>query len=219
MPGNRAAGLTLILADDHPIVLDGLDQLFRLEADIRVTARCSDGDEVLRAVRREPPDVLVLDLLMPGRDGFDVLESLEEEQIDVRTVVLTASLDDDQLLRAVRLGARGVVLKDMAPRLLVEAVRTVHGGGYWLEKGLGSRALLRLLEKEAEPGEGVRRLTPRELEIVRLISRGLRNRAIGEALHITEGTVKIHLHNIYEKLGIGSRLELARFAQRKGLET
>jgi DNA-binding NarL/FixJ family response regulator len=219
MPGDRAAGLALILADDHPLVLDGLDQLFRLEPDIQVTARCSDGDEVLRTVRAQPPDVLVLDLLMPGRDGFEVLESFEEEQLEVRTVVLTASLDDDQLLRAVRLGARGIVLKDMAPRLLVEAVRIVHGGGYWLEKGLGSRALLRLLEKGAEPGRSARRLTPRELEIVRLVSRGLRNRAVGEMLHITEGTVKIHLHNIYEKLGIGSRLELARFAQRKGLDT
>lgn len=218
MSGDSAAGLTLILADDHPIVLDGLDQLFRLEPDVRVLARCSDGDEVLRTVRKSPPDVLVLDLLMPGRDGFEVLEGLEEEQLEVRTVVLTASLDDDQLLRAVRLGARGIVLKDMAPQLLVEAVRTVHGGGYWLEKGLGSRALLRLLEKESESGQRPRRLTPRELEIVRLVSRGLRNRAIGETLHITEGTVKIHLHNIYEKLGIGSRLELARFAQRKGLE-
>lgn len=218
MLDDRAAALTLILADDHPIVLDGLDQLFSLEPDIRVAARCADGEELLRVLRKEQPDVLVLDLVMPGRDGFEVLECLEEERLEVRTVVLTASLDDDQLLRAVRLGARGIVLKDMAPRLLVEAVRTVHGGGYWLEKGLGSRALLRLLERERAPVERAGRLTPRELEVVRLVTRGLRNRAIGEALDITEGTVKIHLHNVYEKLGIGSRLELARFAQRKGLD-
>jgi DNA-binding NarL/FixJ family response regulator len=185
---------------------------------MEVVARCKDGDEALRALRQEAATVLVLDLLMPARDGFELLAAIDEEQLTVRSVVLTAALDDDQLIRAVRAGAHGIVLKDMAPALLVEAVRTVAAGGYWLEKGLGSRALLRLLERGNDIGEPALRLTPRELEIVRLVARGLRNRAIGEALYVTEGTVKIHLHNIYEKLGLGSRLELARFAQRRGLD-
>lgn len=218
MPEHRAARLTLVLADDHPIVLDGLKRLFEVEPDVEVVARCRDGDEALAAVRRSHPDVLVLDLLMPRRDGLETLAALAEEGLPVRVVVLTAVLDDDRLLRAVRLGARAVVLKDMAPELLVEAVRTVHSGGHWLEKGLGGRALRRLLQREADRHGTGRILTPRELEIVKMVARGLRNRAIGDALHITEGTVKIHLHNIYDKLGLGSRLELALFAQQKGLD-
>jgi DNA-binding NarL/FixJ family response regulator len=208
---------TLVLADDHPIVLDGLEQLFRLEAGLEVVARCRDGEETLQAVRRLAPDVLVLDVRMPGGDGLAVLHTLEEEGLPTRVVLLTAGLEDEQLLEAIRAGARGVVLKDMAPQLLVEAVRTVLGGGQWLEKGLGGRALTRLLQRERGLAEAARHLTPRELEIVRMVASGLRNRAIADRLYITEGTVKVHLHNIYEKLGVDGRVELTLYAQEKGL--
>jgi DNA-binding NarL/FixJ family response regulator len=208
---------TLVLADDHPIVLDGLEQLFRLEAGLDVVARCRDGEETLQAVRSLAPDVLVLDVRMPGGDGLAVLHTLEEEGLPTRVVLLTAGLEDEQLLEAIRAGARGVVLKDMAPQLLVEAVRTVLGGGQWLEKGLGGRALTRLLQRERGLAEAARHLTPRELEIVRMVASGLRNRAIADRLYITEGTVKVHLHNIYEKLGVDGRVELTLYAQEKGL--
>lgn len=208
---------TLVLADDHPIVLDGLEQLFRLEAGLEVVARCRDGEETLQAVRSLAPDVLVLDVRMPGGDGLAVLHTLEEEGLPTRVVLLTAGLEDEQLLEAIRAGARGVVLKDMAPQLLVEAVRTVLGGGQWLEKGLGGRALTRLLQRERGLAEAARHLTPRELEIVRMVASGLRNRAIADRLYITEGTVKVHLHNIYEKLGVDGRVELTLYAQEKGL--
>lgn len=208
---------TLVLADDHPIVLDGLEQLFRLEAGLEVVARCRDGEETLQAVRSLAPDVLVLDVRMPGGDGLTVLHTLEEEGLPTRVVLLTAGLEDEQLLEAIRAGARGVVLKDMAPQLLVEAVRTVLGGGQWLEKGLGGRALTRLLQRERGLAEAARHLTPRELEIVRMVASGLRNRAIADRLFITEGTVKVHLHNIYEKLGVDGRVELTLYAQEKGL--
>jgi DNA-binding NarL/FixJ family response regulator len=210
-------GATLILADDHPIVLDGLEQLFRLEEGLDVVARCRDGEETLLAVRTLAPDVLVLDVRMPGADGIEVLRALQKERIPTRVVLLTAALEDEQLLDAIRAGARGVVLKDMAPQLLVEAVRAVLGGGQWLEKGLGGRALTRLLQRERGLAEAARHLTPRELEIVRMVAQGLRNRAIAERLFITEGTVKVHLHNIYEKLGIDGRVELTLYAQEKGL--
>lgn len=208
---------TLVLADDHPIVLDGLEQLFQLEEGLEVVARCRDGEETLQAVRSLAPDVLVLDVRMPGGDGIEVLRALEGEGLATRVVLLTAGLEDEQLLDAIRAGARGVVLKDMAPQLLVEAVRTVLGGGQWLEKGLGGRALTRLLQRERGLAEAARHLTPRELEIVRMVARGLRNRAIADRLYITEGTVKVHLHNIYEKLGVDGRVELTLYAQEKGL--
>lgn len=208
---------TLILADDHPIVLDGLEQLFRLEEGFDVVGRCRNGEETLEAVRRLRPDVLLLDVRMPGPDGIDVIRAMAEEGLPTRVVLLTAGLEDDQLLEAIRSGARGVVLKDMAPRLVVEAVRTVLGGAQWLEQGLGGRALSKLLQRERGLEEASRRLTPRELEIVRMVARGLRNRAIAERLHITEGTVKVHVHNVYQKLGVDGRVELTLYARDKGL--
>jgi DNA-binding NarL/FixJ family response regulator len=119
----------LVIADDHPIVLDGLEQLFRLEQGYTVVARCRDGEETLEAVRRHRPDVLVLDVKMPGRDGLAVLRELGAEGSTTRVVLLTAALEDERLLEAIRLGARGVLLKDMAPELLVEAVGAVPMGG------------------------------------------------------------------------------------------
>ena len=208
---------TVLLADDHPIVLDALERLFGLEEGLEVVGRCRDGEETLHAVREHEPDVLVLDVRMPGADGIDVIRTLEDEGLGTKVVLLTAGLEDEQLLDAIRAGARGVVLKDMAPQLLVEAVRTVLGGGQWLEKGLGGRALTRLLRRERGLAEATRLLTPREIEIVRMVAQGLRNRAIAEKLFITEGTVKVHLHNIYEKLGVDGRVELTLFAREKGL--
>ncbi len=213
MPANA----TILLADDHPIVLDGLERLFGLEEGLEVVGRCRDGEEALAVVRELAPDVLVLDVRMPGASGIDVLRTLEEEDLGTRVVLLTAGLEDEQLLDAIRAGARGVVLKDMAPQLLVEAVRAVLAGGQWLEKGLGGRALTRLLQRERGMVEATRLLTPREIEIVRMVAGGLRNRAIAEKLFITEGTVKVHLHNIYEKVGVDGRVALTLFAQEKGL--
>lgn len=213
MPENA----TVVLADDHPIVLDGLERLFGLEEGLEVVGRCRDGEETLAAVRELAPDVLVLDVRMPGASGIDVLRTLVDEELGTRVVLLTAGLEDEQLLDAIRAGARGVVLKDMAPQLLVEAVRAVLAGGQWLEKGLGGRALTRPLQRERGLVEATRLLTPREIEIVRMVAQGLRNRAIAEKLFITEGTVKVHLHNIYEKAGVDGRVELTLFAQEKGL--
>lgn len=208
--------IRLVLSDDHPIVLDGLEQIFRLESDCQVVARCRDGDETLRAVRRERPDVLVLDVRMPGMDGLAVLRELKAEELGVRVVLLTAALEEEQLVAALRLGVAGVVLKEMAPERLVEAVREVHAGGRWFDPGSVQRALDRLVEREAQSEDGGQKLTPRELEVARMVAQGLRNRAIAERLFISEGTVKIHLHNIYEKTGVDGRLELAVYAQKKG---
>jgi DNA-binding NarL/FixJ family response regulator len=209
--------IRLALADDHPIVLQGLEQLFQLEPDVEVVARCRDGVEALRQVRELTPDVLVLDLKMPGRDGIEVLSALQEAGTETKVVLLTGALTDDRLLESLRLGVGGIVLKDMAPELLIQAVRKVAGGGRWLETGLGGRALSRLLARESAREEVRQALTPRELEIVRMVSAGLRNRAVADKLCISEGTVKVHLHNIYEKLSVTGRLELALYARNRGI--
>ena len=140
---DRAAPATiirLVLADDHPIVLDGLALLFASEGDFEVVARATNGDEALQAVRELQPDILVLDLRMPGKDGLVVLREMQREASATKTVVLTA-LENDDVLDAISLGAGGIVLKDMAVALLVQCVREVHAGRKWIERSIAGRAL------------------------------------------------------------------------------
>ena len=207
----------MILADDHPLVLNGLYHLLREYPDFQVLERCSSGAEAIGAVLRHRPDVLVLDLMMPGKDGLEVARELNAFGDPPRIVLLTAQLHEDQLITALQLGVRGFVLKEMATKLLVECLRRVHAGGQWLEKDSASRAMEKLVRREARGREIAGLLTPREIEVVGMVAKGLSNKEIGARLFIAEGTVKIHLHNIYEKLGIARRAELVRVADDFGL--
>jgi DNA-binding NarL/FixJ family response regulator len=207
----------VVLADDHSLILDGLERLFEREPDIEVVARCLTGTETLEAVRAHQPDLVVLDLKMPVPDGLAVLRILREEGLTTRGILLTAAIDDDEVLEALQLGVGGILLKEMAPRLLVQCVRKVARGEQWLEKESAGRVLEKLLRRDAGTRELQAQLTPRELEMVRLVMDGLRNREIGERLHISEGTVKLHLHNIYEKLGVGGRMELSNYVKARGV--
>ena len=209
--------IRVVLADDHVIVLDGLEQLFRLEPEFEVVARSTTAEAALKAVQEHRPDILVLDLVMPGHDGMWVLRELSDLNLPTRTVLLTAHVEENRLVEAIRLGVWGIVLKEMAPRMLMECVRKVHAGEKWLEQQSVTRAMERMQKRESEIDRLTRLLTPRELEIVRLASEGLRNKEIGERLSITEGTVKIHLHNIYEKLGVTGRSQLILYATKHGL--
>jgi DNA-binding NarL/FixJ family response regulator len=212
--GTRAR---LVLADDHPIVLHGLEQLFERQPDFEVVRCCSDGSSALEAVRELSPDVLVLDLRMPSMSGVDVLRALSAAKLKCRTVVLTAALRDRDAVDALQFGARGLVLKESAPELLLECVRRVHEGNQWLDPEALSGAVGRILRRDAAIREAAGILTPREVEIVGLVVEGKRNKEIAERLSITEGTVKLHLHHIYDKLGVSGRLELVVFAQERGL--
>jgi DNA-binding NarL/FixJ family response regulator len=209
--------ITLVIADDHPLILDAMENLFRLKKDLKVVARCLDGEAALKAVRRHQSDILVLDIQMPAKDGLVVLREMRKEQLPTRVVILTATLDQEGLAEAVRLGVRGLVLKELAPKLLVECIRKVHAGELWLERRSVSSTLEKLLQRESARNEAVQVLSPREIEIIKQVTLGLRNIEIGQKLFISEGTVKIHLHNIYQKLGIDTRTKLTRYAQEKGL--
>src|SRR2546428_3641853 len=184
------------LADDHPIVLDGLEGLFRLEPDFEVVARCSKGEETWVAVRRHRADILILDLRMPRGDGLEILQTLRREKLPTKVVLLAAALEEDEILEALRLGVRGVVLKELAPQLLVECVRKVHAGEQWLEKQLSSRVLETLLRRGAGGGTGDNGLTPPEIENVGMVASRLRHPGLARRLGGTEGTGQIHLHNI-----------------------
>ncbi len=211
-----AAPTRLVVVDDHPLILEGLDRLFRLEDDLELVAKCINAEEALEAVRVHQPDLLILDLRLPGRRGLEVLEEIQREGLPTRTVLLTGAITEDELLEALRLGARGVVLKEMAPEMLVRCIRKVRSGELWFESDFLGRAVEGMLSRDGVAGRGRRALTVRELRIVRMAATGLHNREIAAELSITEGTVKVHLHNIYEKLAVTGRVELTIFARDQG---
>jgi DNA-binding NarL/FixJ family response regulator len=201
----------LLIADDHPLVLDGIEALFR-NSEYDIVARCRDGEQALEAMESSNPDVMLLDLQMPVRTGLDILRSLKADNNPVRVVLLTASLTNAEALEAIQLGVDGLVLKEAAPRQLVQCLESVRSGQQWLDPEATRRALKHALEK-GSPREGEPRLTAREIDIVRLVARGLRNKEIAAEITVTEGTVKMHLHNIYDKLGVSTRTELAMYAR------
>ena len=209
--------IRVAIADDHPIVLQGLQQLFERHKDFEVVCCSSNGAAALVDIRTHRPDVLVLDLRMPEMSGLDVLRTLAAEASTVHTVLLTAAVADEDVTEAVRLGARGLILKESPPEALLDCVRRVYRGEQWLERETVTRAFKRVLERENSAPAASTVLTPRETEIVRMVAQGLRNKVIAERLSISEGTVKVHLHNIYEKFGIDGRLELLLVAREKGI--
>ena len=208
--------IRLVLADDHPIVLDGLVQVLSLEPDFEIVATARDGERALEAVRRHRPDVAVLDIRMPGKDGLAVIREMSREKIPTRTVVLTAA-GQEEVFEAIRLGVPGVMLKDMASKLLVRCIREVHAGRRWLEKEYAAQAVERLLQQEAGNKQLARAPTPRELQVAQMTARGMHNKDIAEKLSITEGTAKLHLHHIYQKLNLDGRMALVRYLQSRGL--
>lgn len=208
--------ISLVLADDHPIVLEGLRQLLTLEPDFEIIACAKSGDEALEIVRRSRADILILDIRMPGKDGLALLRELASEKLPTRVVVLTA-VGQEEVFEAIRLGARGVVLKDMAPELLVRCIREVHAGRRWLEKTYATDAVETFILREASTQEISQALTPRELEVGQMTARGMHSKEIAEKLAIAEGTAKLHLHHVYRKLNLAGRVELMQYFQNRGL--
>jgi len=208
--------IRLVLVDDHPIVLNGLVSLFAVERDVEVLACALDGRTGLQAVRQLRPDIVVLDLLMRDMDGLTVLREMKRDGLPTRAVVLTA-MEGEDVVESVRLGACGVVLKDMAVDLLVRCVREVYAGRQWLEKSVATKALGNLLKRE----EGVRvmaaTLTPREIQVARMVTEGLPSKAVAGRLAISEGTAKLHLHHVYQKLKLDGRMALMRYIASNGL--
>jgi DNA-binding NarL/FixJ family response regulator len=209
--------IRIVLADDHPLILRGIDDLLKPEQGFTVVAQCADGEAALHAIREHRPDVAVLDVRMPRRDGLSVLNAIRNERLPTRVILLAASIEDEEMLEATRLGIGGIVLKEMAPRLLVQCIRNVHAGEPWLERRTAARMFEMLLRREAGAREIGKLLTPREIEVLRMTASGLRNKAIAEQLNVSEATIKTHLHSIYEKIQVRSRAELILYCKDKGL--
>lgn len=214
-----ALSWTVALADDHPLVLRGLAQLIATRPQFEIVSTAADGDAAIDDIRRHAPDVAVLDVNMPKLSGLDVLRAAVAERLATRIVFLTASLTDDRVLQAVNLGIYGIVLKDSAPESLLDCLDQVVAGGRWLAADLVQSALTRETARRRSSRGPIEALTTREAEVMRLVTSGLSNKQVARQLALSEGTVKIHLHNVYRKLNLGSRTALTAYALGRGETT
>lgn len=232
--------IRIVLADDHPIVRDGLKKMLTLESDLEVVGEANDGREALEQIQMHEPDILLLDLRMPNLDGLGALQTLQHINRKTKVIILTASEDKNEFVQAMKLGCSGIVLKQTAPELIVKSIRKVNAGEIWLDSHTTAAVMRQFataggesfssssLSSSSSPSSmggshqqgKVRERSPlsaREREIVGLVAQGYKNKEMAEKMFISEQTVKNHLHNIFDKLGVSDRLELALYAIHKGL--
>jgi two-component system nitrate/nitrite response regulator NarL len=204
---------SLVIADDHPVVLRGIVTLLREYSGFNVLETCSNGTECIDAIRRLSPDIALLDINMPKPMGLDILKMVMAERRATRIVFLAASPSDREIVDAVDGGAYGIMLKESAADELISCLRSVAAGHKWLPSELVDGALARARELRQNLARATSALTPREREVMLLVSDGLSNKEVGRRLNITEGTVKIHLYAIYHKVAVNNRTALANIAK------
>jgi two-component system nitrate/nitrite response regulator NarL len=202
--------ITLVIADDHPIVLEGIVGVVGAEKDIKVIANCRTGLAAFQAITKLKPEVAVLDISMPEMNGLEILIKLRTEGTETKIILLTANTTDRQLLSAIEHGASALLLKDAPLTELAQTIRSVVAGARCFPAEMVDAALAQL--GLANAGNRLAALSPREREVMRLVAEGLINKQVGQRLNLSEGTVKIHLHNIYQKTGIGNRTALTALA-------
>jgi two-component system nitrate/nitrite response regulator NarL len=222
MDNRKSPQIRILIADDHPIFRDGLRRLLEAEPKFTVIGEACDGAEAVKLARQLKPDIMLLDLAMPKHPGLEALREMNSNTgPSVRIILLTAAAEKNQIVEALQLGARGVVMKDSATQLLLKAIDTVMSGEYWVGRESVSNLVQYLRTLVQSSGEEARQrkfgLTPRELEIVSAVVAGYANKEIAEYFKISEDTVKHHLSNIFDKLGVSTRLELALFAVNQSL--
>src|SRR6266576_1130337 len=201
---------SVVIADRHPVVLQGLTNVLTAESGFKVVACCSDGRDCIEAIRSLVPDIAILDISLPGLTGLEILTITNSESLSTRLVFFTASVEDRELVISAAAGAYGVILKDVALEILVQSLRQVADGQRLLPLPPSDQTVLREQRNVAENVLSV--LTDRERQIMRLVSEGLSNKEIGRRLSIVDGTIKVHLHNIFQKLEISNRTVLAALA-------
>jgi len=208
--------IRVLIADDHAVVRQGLRTFLDLQDDIEVVGEAADGEEAIAAAREHAPDVVLLDLVMPVLDGVAALPRLREAAPEARVIVLTSFGEDERVFTALRGGATGYLLKDVEPAELVRSIRTAHAG----QSPLSPAVAARLVDEFAHGGGrggSADELTPRELEVLRLIARGRSNKRIALELGVAEKTVKTHVSHVLAKLGLSDRTQAALYAVREGI--
>ncbi|MBL0408381.1 response regulator transcription factor [Microvirga aerilata] len=213
-----SSALRVILADDHPVFLNGLRALLQTDPMFEIVAVCPDGKSALQAILESKPDLAILDVSMPGCTGVEVLAELSDRDLTTRVILLTASAGDGEIVEAVARGVYGLMLKDAAADTLLDCMRSVAVGRRWLPPDLVGAAVKREEDNRAKVSQLDNALTSREREIVTLVAEGQSNKEIARKLGLADGTVKIHLHRIYNKLGVSNRTSLTALAlnYRKG---
>jgi DNA-binding NarL/FixJ family response regulator len=209
------APVRIVIADDHPLVREGLRTLLELQPGFTVVGDAGDGLDAVRLTKDLRPDVLLLDLAMPRMNGLEVLKALADTATEVRTVLLTAAIEREETVQALRLGARGVVLKESATQVLYKCIRAVMAGEFWVGHERIDDLIDTLRQIERAPAREpapASRLTRRELQVIAAVVEGGSNKDIAKAFGLSEQTVKNHLSNIFDKLGVSNRLELALYA-------
>ncbi len=223
-PAKEPQKIRVVLVDDHPIVREGLRKLLELEDDILVVGEAENGRQALDVIEETNPDVLLLDLKMPGMDGITTLQTLQHSPRKIRIIILTASEDKNEWVQAMKLGCSGIVVKQTQPDLIVKSIRKVNSGEIWLDSHTTAAVMRQFASPQDQMSGGNGKsgrerspLSAREREIVALVAQGYKNKEMAEKMFISEQTVKNHLHNIFDKLGVSDRLELALYAIHKGL--
>jgi DNA-binding NarL/FixJ family response regulator len=203
----------IVIADDHSVLLEALAALLESQPDFAVVGKAGDGAQTLEVISREKPDVVLLDLSMPGSDGFEVLRTLERNGSRVASLVLTGSENQGDYVQVVKLGARGLVLKGEAPERLFSAIRSVVEGELAFSTEIADQVIEAMTAppRQAAPGN-LARLSGRERQVAMLVARGMKNKDIAGELRISENTVKRHLQSVFSKTGTRDRLELAVLA-------
>jgi two-component system NarL family response regulator len=200
--------IRILVADDHPILREGLVALINRQSGMKVVAEAADGCEAVALFSRVVPDIAVIDLRMPAMNGIETLTAIRAVDPHARMIILTSYASDEDIYRALRAGARGYLVKDAPAEELVECLRMVHDGGTFIPPAIASKLAERV---------GTTELTAREREVLALVAKGKGNREIGAALEVTEGTIKVHVNNILNKLGVASRTEAVNLGVRRGL--
>ena len=204
------SSIRILIVDDHPVVRAGLASMLGTQAELTLIGSASSGQEALQIIEERKPDVLLLDLRMPGMSGVETLHALKAKEKNIRVIILTNYETDEDIYRAVQAGAQGYLLKDTSLREMLEAIRAVHAGRRYIPQHIASRLAERMVRTN---------LTARELEILKLLSKGLTNKQIGQALRISANTVRNHVLKIIEKLEVSDRTEAATTAIQRGLIT
>jgi NarL family two-component system response regulator LiaR len=206
----------VFIADDHAVVREGLRALISTEPGIEVVGEAADGGEAVARVRSLHPDVILLDLVMPHKNGIEAIREITQENPEARILVLTSFADDDKVFPAIKAGALGYLLKDASPQELLQAIRDVYRGEPSLDPTIALK-LIRELKRPTDLPLASESLTEREMEVLRLVARGLTNQEIAEMLGISERTVRTYVGNILGKLHLANRTQAALYALRKGL--
>lgn len=206
--------ISVLIADDHPLFRQGIKQILELENDITVVAQAANGDEAVRLTREHKPDVILMDINMPGSNGLQAIKEIKDENINSKIIVLTIHEDREYLIKTIQMGAEGYVLKDAEPSVLIGAIRSVHQGQFYIQPNMTKELVKEFnrLTLHGRERNGENRLTAREREVLKLIAEGMINKEIATKLYISEKTVKNHVSSIFRKLNVSDRTQAAIYA-------